>query len=188
MVSLKGAPLSLPSVATAQFRVFFDQARAARCLLPLVVLHGCQGADCSVEQLGPTDQLLHAALGELGVVVHGQPSFVGDFNVEPTTIPCLKGISVRLLVDLEAAWASGLLVDPAVLASALGVLLKGIGCLYLIRCPLGAAAVKSCCFDQDRSLQPHMAAKAIFDSDRWTCKVTAPVTCTPLPCCLVVCS
>ena len=31
---------------------------------------------------------------------------VGDFNVEPTKIPCLaKGISAGLWVDLEEAWA-----------------------------------------------------------------------------------
>ena len=37
-----------------------------------------------------TDQLLDAALGELGVVAREQPCLlVGDFNVEPTKIPCL---------------------------------------------------------------------------------------------------
>ena len=31
---------------------------------------------------------------------------VGDFNVEPTKIPCLAtGISAGLWVDLESAWA-----------------------------------------------------------------------------------
>ena len=31
---------------------------------------------------------------------------VGDFNVEPTKIPCLaKGISAGLSVDLEGSWA-----------------------------------------------------------------------------------
>ena len=30
----------------------------------------------------------------------------GDFNVEPTKIPCLaKGITAGLCVDLEASWA-----------------------------------------------------------------------------------
>ena len=55
-----------------------------------------------------TDQLLDAALGELGVVSREQPCLlVGDFNVERTKIPCLaKGIMAGLWVDLEASWAS----------------------------------------------------------------------------------
>ena len=54
-----------------------------------------------------TDQLLDAAFGELRVVAREQPCLVvGDFNVEPTKIPCLaKGISAGLWVDLEAAWS-----------------------------------------------------------------------------------
>ena len=35
VVSLKGAPLSLPTFATAQFQRFFDCGRAVWCLLPL---------------------------------------------------------------------------------------------------------------------------------------------------------
>ena len=43
VVSLKGAPLSLPTLATAQFQRFFDCGRAVRCLLPLSgsVLESC---------------------------------------------------------------------------------------------------------------------------------------------------
>ena len=54
-----------------------------------------------------TERLFDAALGELRVVARGQPCLlVGDFNVEPTKIPCLaKGISAGLWVDLESAWA-----------------------------------------------------------------------------------
>ena len=38
VVSLRGAPLSLPAIATAQFKVFFfDCGRAVRCMLPLGV-------------------------------------------------------------------------------------------------------------------------------------------------------
>ena len=59
-------------------------------VLHLVVLFGCQGADRDPERLALTDQLLDAALGELVVVAREQPCFlVGDFNVEPTKIPCL---------------------------------------------------------------------------------------------------
>ena len=39
---------------------------------------------------------------------------VGDFNVEPTKIPCLaKGISVGLWVELEAGWALATGLQPA---------------------------------------------------------------------------
>ena len=67
--------------------------------LHLVVLYGYQGADRNAEKLALTDQLLDAALGEPGVVAREQPCLVvGDFNVEPTKIPCLaKGISAGLL-------------------------------------------------------------------------------------------
>ena len=53
VVSLRGAPLALPTFVTAQFKSFFDCGRAVRCLLPLAsgrflhlcVLYGYQGAD-----------------------------------------------------------------------------------------------------------------------------------------------
>ena len=73
VVSLWGAPLSLPTVATAQFKrfFFFDCGRAVRFMLPLecgrflhlVVLYGYQGADREAEKLALTDQLLGAVLG-----------------------------------------------------------------------------------------------------------------------------
>ena len=60
-----------------------------------MVLYGYQGTDTDAEQLALTEQLFDAPLGDLGVVARGQPCLVvGDFNVEPTKIPCLaKGIS-----------------------------------------------------------------------------------------------
>ena len=96
VISMRGAPLALPTFATAQFERFFDSGRAVRCMLPLgsgrfmhlVVLYGYQGADTDVEQLALTEQLFDAALGELSVVARGQPCLlVGDFNVEPTKNP-----------------------------------------------------------------------------------------------------
>ena len=62
VVSLRGAPLSLPTSATSQFKRFFDCGRAVRCLVPigsgrfmhLVVLYGYQGADVDAEQLALT--------------------------------------------------------------------------------------------------------------------------------------
>ena len=106
IISLRGASLSLPTFATDQFKRFFDCGRAVRCMVPLglgrfmhlVVLYGFQGADSDAEQLSLTEQLMDAALGERSVVARGQPCLlVGDFNVEPTKIPCLaKGISAGL--------------------------------------------------------------------------------------------
>ena len=34
VISMRGAPIALPSFATAQFRLFFDCGRAVRCMLP----------------------------------------------------------------------------------------------------------------------------------------------------------
>ena len=53
VVSLRGAPLALPSFVTALFKSFFDCGRAVRCMLPLAsgrflhlfVLYGYQGAE-----------------------------------------------------------------------------------------------------------------------------------------------
>ena len=122
VISLRGAPLSLPTSATVQFKRFFDCGKAVRCTLPLgagrfmllVVLYGYQGADADAEQLALTEQFFDAALGELSVVARGQPCMlVGDFNVEPTQIPCLaKGISAGLWVDLEEAWALAAGLQP----------------------------------------------------------------------------
>ena len=35
VISMRGAPIALPSFATAQFKWFFDRGRAFRCLIPL---------------------------------------------------------------------------------------------------------------------------------------------------------
>ena len=71
----------------------------------LFVKNSYQGADTDAEQLVLTEQLFDAALGELSVVAREQPFLlVGDFNVEPTKIPCLakgfrlaSGLTLRRL-------------------------------------------------------------------------------------------
>ena len=152
VLSLRGAPLPLPSIATAQFQRFFGCGRAVRCVLPLrggrvmhlVVLYGYPGgADRDPERLSLTDQLLDAALGELGVVAREQLCLlVGDFNVEPTKIPCLtKGIMAGLWVDLEASWALASGRNPGVtckqdLGSSLGSRRD-----FMVGCPRVAAAL-----------------------------------------------
>ena len=190
VISLRGAPLSLPTSATAQFRRFFDCGRALRCLLPvasgrflhLVVLYGYQGADGDAERLSLTDQLFDAALGELRIVALDQPCLiVGDFNVEPTKIPCLsKGISAGLWVDLESAWAPASGVPPAVTCKRAWGDLGGHRRDFMVGCPLVAAAVHSCSVQQDRWIVPHLAVRASFLYSSWTVRVSQLVKRTPL--------
>ena len=148
VVSLRGAPLALPTFATAQFKSFFDCGRAVRCLLPLAsgrflnlfVLHGYQGADADAEQLALTDHLLDAASGELHAVAAGQPCLlVGDFNVEPTKIPCLeKGISAGLWVDFGEAWALAAGLHPAPTCKRGWTAAGGHRRDFILGCPLAA--------------------------------------------------
>ena len=190
VVSLKGAPLSLPTSATAQFRRFFDCGRALRCLLPvasgrflhLVVLYGYQGADGDAEQLSLAEQLFDAALGELRVVALDQPCLiVGDFNVEPTKIPCLsKGILAGLWVDLESAWAFPSGVLPVATCKRSWGDVGGHPRDFMVGCPLVAAAVHSCSVQMDRWIVPHLAVQASFLYSIWTCRVSQPVKRTPL--------
>ena len=122
MVSLRGAPISLPTFATVGFSEFFPLGRALRCLLPisggpvihLVVVYGFQGASTGPEKLRLTEKLLYAVLCELAVVASGQPCLiVGDLNVEPDRIPCLlRGLAAGHGFDLQSSWASATGVDP----------------------------------------------------------------------------
>ena len=84
VVSLRGAPLALPSTATAQFQAVFHTGGALMCVLPvggawvihLLVFYGYQGARRDAEQLGLADLLLDAAVCELAVVVSLQSLLV----------------------------------------------------------------------------------------------------------------
>ena len=88
------------------------------------LFYGFQGSDGDVAQFELTNQLFDAVLGEFAVVARQQLMIlVGDFNVEPTQIPCLSnGISARLWVDLEAAWTSVSVLPQLSPVSAPGVL------------------------------------------------------------------
>ena len=104
----------------------------------------------------------------------------GDFNVEPTKIPCLaKGISAGLWVDLEVSWASATGRQP----SSTCMREWGSGGTrrdFMIGCPLTAAAVLTCMVQPDRWIAPHLAVRTLFDYDRWSCRVTQPVRFSPL--------
>ena len=190
VVSLPGAPLALPTFVTAQFKSFFDCGRAVRCLLPLAsgrflhicVLYGYQGADTDAEQLALTDQLFDAALGELHAVALGQPCLlVGDFNVEPTKIPCLaKGISAGLWVDFGEAWAIAAGLHPAPTCKRSWTAVGGHRRDFVLGCPLAAAAVLSCKVQPDRWIAPHLAIHTLFDCCRWESWVTQSVQRTSL--------
>ena len=153
VVSLRGAPLALPTFVTARFKSFFDCGRAVRCLLPLAsgrflhlcVLYGYQGADTDAEQLALTDQLFDAALGELYVAALGQPCLlVGDFNVEPTKIPCLaKGISAGLWVDFGAAWALAAGLQPVPTCKRSWESVGGHRRDFMVGCPLACCCCSS---------------------------------------------
>ena len=64
VVSLGGAPLSLPSFVTPQFKEFFRLGRVLRTTLPtgeggvvhLFVVYGYQGAEEDADQLQLTEQ------------------------------------------------------------------------------------------------------------------------------------
>ena len=148
----------------------------------LVVLYGFQGADSDAEPLSLTEQLFDAALGELSVVARGQPCLlVGDFNVEPTKIPCLaKGISAGLWVDLEEAWALAAGLRPAVTCKRTWGSSGGHRRDFMVGRPLTVAAVSSCEVLDDRWVAPHLAVRTLFDCCRWTCSVTQVVQRTPL--------
>ena len=116
------------------------------------------------------------------VVARGQPCLlVGDFNVEPTKIPCLaKGIMAGLWVDLEAYWALASGMDPGVtckqdLGSSFGSRRD-----FMVGCPRVAAAVSGCEVLTDRWVVPHVAVRSSFDYSRWLAKVSLPVQHSPL--------
>ena len=173
--------------ATAQFKSFFDCGRAVRCRLPLAagrfmhlhVLYGHQGADADTGQLALTERLFDAAFGELGVVARRQPCLhVGDFNLEPTKIPCLaKGISAGLWVDFEEAWALAAGLQPAPFCK-LGWTAAGGHRRDFILVVLLLLLLFF--FVGFRWIAPHLAVRALFDYGRWESWVTLPVHCTPL--------
>ena len=116
------------------------------------------------------------------MVARGQPCLlVGDFNVEPTKIPCLaKGISVGLWVDLEASWALASGGQPTATCKRAWNSSGGHRRDFMVCCPLAAATVLSCGVQSDKWVAPHLAVRTLFDCGGWTCPVTQPLQRTPL--------
>ena len=169
-------------IAVGRFGVWLPLG--AGRFMHLFVLYGHQGADADTEQFALSKQLFDAALSELSVVARGQPCMiVGDFNVEPTKIPCLaKGISAGLWVDLEEAWALAAGLKPSVTCKRSWGSSGGHRRDFMVGCPLtvAAAAVLSCKVQPDRRIAPYLAVRTLFDGCRWSCRVTQPVLRTPL--------
>ena len=126
-------------------------------------------------------------LVELSVVAMDQPCLiVGDFNVEPTKIPCLsKGILAGLWVDLESSWAFASGLPPAVTCKRSWGDSGGNRRDFMVGCPLVAAAVNSCSVQLDRWIVPHHAVRASFLYSRWTCQVSQLVKRTSALACLL---
>ena len=116
-------------------------------------------------------------MGELHAVALGQPCLlVGDFNVEPTKIPCLaKGISAGLWVDFEEAWALAAGLHPAPTCKRSWTAAGGHRSDFVFGCPLAVAGILSCKVQPDRWIAPHLAVRALFDYGRWESWVTQPV-------------
>ena len=180
VVSMKGAPLALPTFATAQFERFFGCGRAVRCMLPLgfgrfkhmVVLYGYQGADTDAEQLALTEQLFDAALGELSVVARGAALLAGwgfQRRTHQKSLSCQKGFRL----------GSGLTLRK--LGLKLLVSASGHRRDFMVECPLAAAAaVLYCRVQPDRWIALHLAVQTLFDCCRSDCRVTQPVQRIPL--------
>ena len=173
VVSLRGAPYPcLPLLlSSSRGSLIVGGPLGAGRFMHLVVLYRYQGADSDPEQLALTDQLFGAALGESSAVARGQPCMlVGDFNVEPTKIPCLaKEISAGLWVDFEASWALATGKQPSSTCMREWGSSGGTRRDFMVGCPLSAAAVLSCV------------------QAGWSCCVTQPVRFSPLAWFLVAC-
>ena len=172
-------PLALPSSSVSLTAV----GRFGACFL-LVLVGSCTWSFYTVikGRITILNSLVDAALGELSVVTRGQPCLmVGDFNVEPTKIPCLaKGISAGLWVDLEASWALASGKPPAPTFKRASGACGGPRRDFMVGCPLAAAAVVSCRVQPDRWIAPHLAFRTLFDCCRWSSRFAQPVSRIPL--------
>ena len=189
VVSLGGAPLSLPSFITPQFQEFFRLGRVLRTTLPtgkggvvhLFVVYGYQGAEEDAEKLRLTDRLLQAVLAEAQVVCVGQPMLIaGDLNADPAVIPCLaKGMSAGRYVDLALAHSFGAGVRPDNTCAFNRDDGSGSRRDFFVGCPNALAASQACCVT-DRWFTPHFSILARFRLDAWMADVSCPIACQPL--------
>ena len=136
VVSLRGAPLSLLTFATAQFKRFFDCGRAVRCMLPLgsgrflhlVVLFGFQG-DREAEKLALTDKLLDAAFGELVWLLENNHAWLLATSTwsPPKSLAWQKGSRLGSGLTLKLLGLLLVVCSLVLLASVLGLLVVVTG-------------------------------------------------------------
>ena len=166
VISLHGAPLSLPTLFDPSFKEFFRIGRAMRVILPLgnggvvhlfVVIYGYESAENDPEKLQLTEHLFAAVLAEARMCCAGQPVLlVVDFNADPTVIHSLaKGISDGQWVDLERAFAFGRGVPPSSTCQFQLDEDKGSRRDFLLACSTALAAASACYVLPDRWFTPH---------------------------------
>ena len=181
VISLYGAPLSLPTLLDPSFKEFFRIGRAMRVILPLgnggvvhlFVIYGYQGAESDPEKLQLTDRLFTAVLAEARMCCCGQPVILaGDFNADPIVIPSLAhGISDGQWVDLERAFAHGRGVPPSSTCQFHLDEDKGSRRDFLLACPVALAAASACYVSPDRWFTPHFSVSAEFSLSSWEATV-----------------
>ena len=123
VISLRGAPITLPTFYTPEFSEFYRLGRAVRVILPLAngiiahlfVVYGYQGSCDDAHKLSLTNKLMEAVIGEAKACGVGQPVVVaGDLNVEPTLIPVTaKALQCNHLIDWDTAFSAGRGVPPS---------------------------------------------------------------------------
>ena len=169
VVSLGGAPLSLPSFVTPQFKEFFRLGLVLRTTLPtgkggvvhLFVVYGYQGAEEDADQLQLTDKLLQAVLAEAQVVCIGQPTLIaGDLGADPAVIPCLaNGISAGRYIDLALTCSLDAGLTPDVTCRFNREEGTGSRRGFFVGCP-NALAASYVCYVTDRWFSPHFSVVA----------------------------
>ena len=84
------------------------------------------------------------------------------------------------LGDFEEAWALTSRLQPAPTCKWDWGATGGHRRDLMVGYPLAAAVVLSCNVQPDGWIVPHLAVTTLFDSCRWSCRVTQPVPRTPL--------
>ena len=180
VISLYGAPLSLPTFFDPSFKEFFRIGRALRVVLPLgnggivhlFVIYGYQGAESDPEKLQLSDRLFASVLTEARMCCAGQPVLVGDFNADPIVIPFLsKGIMDGHWIDLEQAFATGRGVAPSCTCQFQLDEDKGSRREFVLACPIAMAATTACRVLPDRWFIPHFSVYAEFSLSAWDATV-----------------
>ena len=123
VISLHGAPLSLPTLFDPSFKEFFRIGRAMRVVLPLgnggvvhlFVIYGYQGAENDPEKLQLSEHLFAAVLAEARMCCSGQPVILaGDFNADPPWLRAFQmanGLILSVLLPSVVEYLLPLLVN-----------------------------------------------------------------------------